>query len=306
MRWGLKENSMSLLISFVYLFEATCVFGILRFSCSWMEGWFTNEHHLVTPLSLYNMGDWCCPVVHQCFDELWPLERIITFFRIMVHEVTPKHFNNFEGYWKYVDIHTLLHNLTILVGNSPSRKDGATPQRWISLHGSCAIYFSGGIFIYINSPFWSWYFGNFTRNLHFFRFHCDRPACDRLLDKQLGRTFAYKIGIPFFEGLETKILQPKQDETWSLYKYTGQYQYQYINIFNINVNFNLTDMIISMNIMCKKGDMLIRESFFGCSARVEEFSRRSFGIQVTSLPGGSHSSDKMGLSGYPPSSSPKK
>ena len=29
-----ERKPMSLLISFVYLFEATCVFGILRFSCS--------------------------------------------------------------------------------------------------------------------------------------------------------------------------------------------------------------------------------------------------------------------------------
>lgn len=139
------------------------------------------------------------------------------------------------------------------------------PQRWITVvYWALINYFSGGIFIYINSPFWSWYFGNFTRNLHFFRFHCDRPACDRLLDKQLGRTFAYKIGIPFFEGLETKILQPKQDETWSLYN-TGQYQYQKINIFNINVNFNLTDMITSMNIRCNRAYVEANNLFFGTS-----------------------------------------
>ncbi len=60
---------------YVFPFEAACVFGILRLSCSWTDGCFTKDH-LVTPLS----PTWQIGVVRLSINalmNLWPLERII-------------------------------------------------------------------------------------------------------------------------------------------------------------------------------------------------------------------------------------
>ena len=102
-RWGVERKLHVSIDQFriSFLKQHVCLASLDSPVHEWKGGlptstWWLPCHYITWEIGVVRLSI-------NALMNLWPLERIITFFRIMVHEVTPKHFKQIEGYWTYVD-----------------------------------------------------------------------------------------------------------------------------------------------------------------------------------------------------------